>query len=43
MMIDELDDNVNAEEGAETSLNGSETPDGAPGAGQAGTFSVSGM
>jgi len=42
-MSDELDDNINAEEGEEISPNGSETPEGVPGAGQTGTFSVSGM
>lgn len=42
-MSDELDDNLNAEEGEEISPNEGTTPEGVPGAGQAGTFSVSGM
>lgn len=40
-MSDELDDNLNAD-AEEASLNGA-TPEGVPSAGQAGTFSVSGM
>nr|MBP9161312.1 DNA gyrase/topoisomerase IV subunit A [Flavobacteriales bacterium] len=42
-MSDELDDNLNAEEGEENSQESGTTPEGVPGAGQAGTFSVSGM
>ncbi|MBK9421437.1 MAG: DNA gyrase/topoisomerase IV subunit A [Flavobacteriales bacterium] len=42
-MSDELDDSLNAEEREESAANESTTPEGVPGAGQAGTFSVSGM